>query len=190
MANRQDQASPRRASNSVPVALQREATRTTAGLRVTSPQIDADAPIPERHTEYGEGRSPALRWKPVGGARSYAVLVEDPDAPVAEPFVHWLAWNIPPDTHALPEDIRAVAEPRVPAGMRQGRNGRGGLGWFGPRPPAGDAPHHYHFQVLALDAMLDLPAGATREDLLRTIEGRVIAKGELVATSQAPPRQQ
>ncbi len=188
MANRQGQAGPR-ASNSVPVALQREATRATAGLRVTSPQIDADAPIPERHTAYGENRAPALRWKPVGGARSYAVLVEDPDAPAAEPFVHWLVWNIPADMHELPEDIRAETEPRAPAGIRQGRNDRGGIGWFGPRPPAGDAPHHYHFQVLALDAPLDLPDGATRDELLRTIDGRVLAKGELVATSQAPTQQ-
>lgn len=188
MANRQDQSGPR-ASNSVPVALQREATRATAGLRVTSPQIDANAPIPERHTAYGEGRSPALRWQAVGGARSYAVLVEDPDAPVAEPFVHWLVWNIPADMHELPEDIRADTKARAPAGIRQGRNDRGGIGWFGPRPPAGDAAHRYHFQVLALDAMVDLPDGATRDELLRTIDGRVLAKGELVATSQAPTQQ-
>lgn len=189
MANRQDQSNPRRTRQSVPIALQREATRATAGIRVTSPQLDAGASIPERHTEYGEGRAPALRWQPVGGARSYAVLVEDPDAPTAEPFVHWLAWNIPPDMHELPEDIRGDTAPRAPSGMRQGRNDRGSIGWFGPRPPAGDAPHHYHFQVLALDAMLDLEEGASRDELLRTIDGRVIAKGELVATSEAPTQQ-
>lgn len=189
MANRQERVNDRRPSNSIPVALQRDPTRASATIRVSSPQIDAHAPIPERHTEYGEGRSPALQWKPVGGARSYAVLVEDPDAPAVEPFVHWLAWNIPPDMHALPEDIRADTKPQAPAGIRQGRNGRGTVGWFGPRPPAGDRPHRYHFQVLALDAMLDLEEGATRDDLLRTIDGRVIAKGELVATSQAPTQQ-
>ena len=189
MPNRQDSSSPRRTSHSVPVALQREATRTSASIHVSSPQIDGNNPIPERHTEYGEGRSPALHWKPIGGARSYAVLVEDPDAPGPEPFVHWLVWNIPPDMHELPEDIRADTKPQPPSGIRQGRNGRGTIGWFGPRPPAGDAPHHYHFQVLALDAMLDLEDGATRDELLRTIDGRVIAKGELVATSQAPTQQ-
>jgi Raf kinase inhibitor-like YbhB/YbcL family protein len=189
MAKTQDQYNPQRAGNSVPVALQRDATRATAGIRVTSPQIDATTPIPERHTEYGEGRSPALRWQAVGGARSYAVLVEDPDAHSAEPFVHWLVWNIPPDLHELPEDIRATAKPQAPPGIRQGRNDRGTIGWFGPRPPAGDAPHHYHFQVFALDAMLDLDEGASRDELLRTIDGRVLAKGELVATSQAPTQQ-
>ena len=189
MAKSQNPSGQPRAGNTVPVALQREATRASAGIRVTSPQIDAGAPISERHTEYGEGRSPALRWQAVGGARSYAVLVEDPDAPSAEPFVHWLVWNIPPDMHELPADIRADSKPQAPAGIRQGRNDRGSIGWFGPRPPAGDAPHHYHFQVLALDAMLDLEDGATRDELLRTIDGRVIAKGELVATSQAPRQQ-
>lgn len=188
MANRQDQSRPR-ARNSVPIALQREATGATAGLRVTSPQIRADAPIPDRHTAYGEDRSPALHWQPVGGARSYAVLVEDPDAPVVEPFVHWLVWNIPADMHELAEDLRADTVPRAPAGIRQGRNDRGSIGWFGPRPPAGDAPHRYHFQVLALDAMVDLPEGATRDELLRTVDGHVLAKGELVATSQAPTQQ-
>lgn len=185
---RQNQATPQ-PGKSVPVALQHEATRTTANLSVSSPDFDADAPIPARHTDYGEGRSPALRWNAVGGVASHAVLVEDPDAPSAKPFVHWLVWNIPPDMRELPADLRADVQPRAPTGIRQGRNDSGGSGWFGPRPPAGDAPHRYHFQVFALDAMLDLPDGATREDLLAAIDGRVIAKGELVATSQAPTRQ-
>lgn len=186
---RRQESDSRSTGHSTPVALRRDATRATAGIHVTSPQIDADAPVPERHTAYGENRSPALQWQPVGGARSYAVLVEDPDAPGPEPFVHWLVWNIPPDMHGLPEDIRTDTAPRAPDGIRQGRNDRGGTGWFGPRPPAGDAPHRYHFQVLALDAMLDLPESATRDDLLATIDGRVIARGELVATSEAPAQQ-
>lgn len=185
MANRQ----PQPAGRSAPVALQHDATRTSVGIGVSSPDVEAGAAIPARHTDYGEGRSPALQWKAVGGARSYAVLVEDPDAPTDKPFVHWLAWNIPADTHALPGDIRPDAASARPAGMREGRNDHGGVGWFGPRPPAGDPPHRYHFEVLALDAMLDLDDGATREDLLASIDGRVLAKGELVATSQAPTQQ-
>ena len=189
MVNRQDQTRSRTASRSGPIALRHDATQAKAKLHVTSPDFDENGAIPERHTDYGEGRSPALRWKPVSGAHSYAVLVEDPDAPTAQPFVHWLAWNIPPDTHELPGDIRVDVASPIPAGMRQGRNDRDGIGWFGPRPPAGDPPHGYHFQVLALDAMLDLPDGATREELLANVDGHVIAKGELVATSQAPTQQ-
>jgi Raf kinase inhibitor-like YbhB/YbcL family protein len=187
MANRQDQATSQ-AGRSAPVALQHPATRTTVTMGVSSPDFDAGDAIPARHTDYGEGRSPALRWKKVGGARSYAVLVEDPDAPTDRPFVHWLAWNIPADVTALPGDIREDGASRKPATMREGRNDHGGIGWFGPRPPAGDAPHRYHFEVLALDAMLELEDGATRDDLLATIDGRVLAKGELVATSEAPMR--
>lgn len=189
MANRQDQPRSRTASRSGPIALRHGATQARAKLHVTSPDFDPDGTIPERHTDYGEGRSPALRWKPVSAAGSYALLVEDPDAPTAQPFVHWLAWNIPPDTHELPGDIRADVASPIPAGMRQGRNDHGGIGWFGPRPPEGDPPHHYHFEVLALDAMLDLPDGATREELLANVDGHVIAKGDLVGTSQAPTQQ-
>jgi Raf kinase inhibitor-like YbhB/YbcL family protein len=185
MANRQD---PHASGRSAPVALHHAATRTTVTMGVSSPDFDRGDEIPARHTDYGEGRSPALRWKAVRGARSYAVLVEDPDAPTDQPFVHWLAWNIPPDTHVLPGDIRDDGASQKPDQMREGRNDHGGIGWFGPRPPAGDPPHRYHFQVFALDAMLDLADGATREDLLATIDGRVLAKGELVATSAAPQR--
>ena len=101
MANRQEQANARLARQSAPVAMQHESTRTTGHVSVRSPDFDPGDPIPARHTDYGEGRSPALAWNPVGGARSYAVLVEDPDAPTDKPFVHWLAWNIPPDVHEL-----------------------------------------------------------------------------------------
>lgn len=168
------------------VAMRREATRTRGEIRVSSPQITAQAPIPSRHTAYGDDASPELQWNPIAGARSYALLVEDPDAPTARPFVHWLVWNIPPGPHGLPEAIETVGEPVDVKGIRQGRNDRGEIGYFGPRPPAGDPPHRYHFQVFALDRVLDLPAGATREALLDAIDGHVLAKGELVATSQAP----
>jgi Raf kinase inhibitor-like YbhB/YbcL family protein len=171
------------------VAIRRENSRTPGEIQVRSPQIRSQAPIPSRHTAYGDDISPELQWNPVDGARSYALLVEDPDAPTAQPFVHWLVWNIPPDHHGLPEAIETVGEPLDVKGIRQGRNDRGEVGYFGPRPPAGDGPHRYHFLVFALDRGLDLPAGATRDELLDAIDGHVLAKGELVATSQAPRAQ-
>ncbi len=167
------------------VAFHREQARSDGQIEVASPQIEADAAIPPRHTAYGDGRSPALRWNPVGGARSYVLLVEDPDAPKAQPFVHWLAWNIPPGVHELPEGIPAVAAPAA-AGMRQGLNDKGETGYFGPRPPRGDAPHRYHFQVFALDRTLALSDDADRDAVLTAMNGHVIAKGQLVATSAAP----
>ena len=172
-----------------PIAFQREQVRSTGEIEVGSSEIQSDAVIPAHHTDYGDGVSPTLHWNPVGGARSYVLLVEDPDAPKAEPFVHWLAWNIPPDVHELPGGIPQVAEPDAAKGMRQGLNGQGATGYFGPRPPRGDRAHHYHFQVFALDRMLALPDEASRDDVLQAMDGHVLAKGQLVATSEAPATQ-
>lgn len=171
------------------IAFQREQVRSTGEIEVGSPQIQSDAVIPARHTDYGDGVSPPLHWNPVGGARSYVLLVEDPDAPKAQPFVHWLAWNIPPGVHALPGGIPLGAEPDGARGMHQGLNGQGKAGYFGPRPPRGDRAHHYHFQVFALDRMLALPDDASRDDVLQAMDGHVLAKGQLVATSEAPAAQ-
>lgn len=171
------------------VAVRRLRTRTPRRIDVRSPGFDADAHIPLRHTAYGDDLSPPLEWDAVDGARAYALIVEDPDAPRERPFVHWLAWNIPDDSAGLPEAIETVREPVDIKGLRQGRNDRGEIGYFGPRPPAGDAPHRYHLQLFALDRELELPAGADRDALLAALDGRVIATGELVATAQAPRRQ-
>lgn len=172
-----------------PVAFQRQQSNTLGEIEVSSPQFEADAAIPSRHTAYGDGISPALHWNPVGGAISYVVLVEDPDAPRPQPFVHWLAWNIPPSVHELPENIPPSARPAAVPGMCQGLNSQGELGYFGPRPPQGDDPHHYHFQVFALDRTLALSDNAKRDDVLTAMDGHVLAKGQLVATSKAPARQ-
>jgi Raf kinase inhibitor-like YbhB/YbcL family protein len=170
-----------------PVAFQREQVQDE--IAVTSPQIQAHAAIPSRHTAYGDGISPALHWDAVDGARSHVLLVEDPDAPMPRPFVHWLAWNIPPDTHELPEGVPQTAHPDVVHGMCQGLNGQDQAGYFGPRPPRGDDPHHYHFQLFALDRTLALAEDADRDELLRAMHGHVLAKGQLVATSKAPAAQ-
>ena len=95
--------------------------------------------------------------------------------------MHWVAWNIPADVQSLGEGL-----PAPPRGMQQGRNGRDAAGYFGPRPPAGDPPHHYHFEVFALDAPLALPADADRDALVAAIGPHLIGSGELIATSQAP----
>lgn len=163
------------------VAIDRMPVASGGAIDVSSPALQAGAAIPAHYTAYGDGVSPALRWTRVDGAKTYALLVEDPDAHGPQPFVHWLAWNIPAEVQSLPEGL-----PAPPAGMRQGRNGRKATGYFGPRPPAGDPPHHYHFEVFALDAPLALPADADRDALVAAIGPHVIGSGELIATSQAP----
>ena len=117
--------------------------------------------------------------------------MEDPDAKPITPFVHWVAWNIPGSTTALPEGLQEQARLTEPPGLLQGVTSRGSVGYFGPRPPVGDPPHHYHFQLFALDTELSIPPGSDRDTLLKAMEGHVLSKGELVGTYQqtvAPPK--
>ena len=174
--------------DNVPLALARDETRAAGRLAVGSPAFTDGAPLPDANSDYGGRASPPLRWSAAPGARSYVLLVEDPDGG-RHPVIHWTAWNIP--APALPEALPTRDRLDAPGveGLMQGVSSRGTTGWYGPRPPVGDPPHHYHFQVLALDRMLDLPLGATRDDILRAAAGHVLAKGETVATFQrtTPP---
>ena len=175
----------------VPLALQRKETGSKGGVTVESPAIQPGSAIPAKHSEYKDGLSPPLSWTAIPGARSYAIVMEDPDAKPITPFVHWVAWNIPGNVTSLPEGLQEQMRLTVPHGLMQGKTSRGSVGYYGPRPPVGDPPHHYHFQVLALDTLLDLPPGADRDQLLAAAKGHVIAKGELVGTYQqtvAPPK--
>lgn len=135
-----------------------------------------------KHSEYADGVSPWLTWTAVPGARSYALVMEDPDAASVQPFVHWGAWNIPTLVTLLPEELHEQLRLTDPPGLMQGRTSRDTIGYLGPRPPAGDPPHRYHFLVLALDRELDLPFGTTRDELLAAVQGRVLDRAELVGT--------
>ena len=161
-------------------------------LTVSSKAIHAGQPINPKYSNYHGNTVPDLQWSPgPARTRSYAVLVEDPDAPPAQPFVHWVIANVPADAHSLPAG-RATggAQPREakagrPNTVIDGTNGANTVGWFGPRPPQGDPPHHYHFEVFALDRMLPLRAEATtRASVVTAMAGHVLAKGEFVATYQ------
>ena len=178
-----------RGSN-VPLALQRQETRATSQQRpgVAAAAFRPGGAIPREHSEYGLGISPALSWTAVPGAQAYAIVMEDPDAANPKPVVHWVAWNIPAGTTQLPAGLqeRDRLTGTTLDGMMQGATSHGSVGWYGPRPPKGDRPHHYHFQLLALDGMLDLPLGATRDQLLAAARGHVLATGELVGTYAEP----
>jgi Raf kinase inhibitor-like YbhB/YbcL family protein len=173
----------------MPLALARPEARASgsAPLTVGADAFTANGAIPREHSEYGLGISPALNWSSVPNAASYAILAEDPDGS-SKPVVHWVAWNVPAGTTRLPAGLqerdRLSGGPLE--GIMQGASGRGTVGWYGPRPPKGDTPHHYHFQVLALDRQLDLPLGATRDQLLAASAGHVIATGDLVGTYAEP----
>lgn len=176
--------------NNVPLAKDRPETAATAQLNVSSSAFANGAMMPQKYSEYADGVSPPLSWGAVAGARSYAVIAEDPDAP-NKPFVHWLAWNIPPMVTMLPEGVQEQPRLTEPEGVLQGKTTRGSVGYMGPKPPPGDPAHRYHFQVFALDTMLDVPFGADRDQLLAAMKGHVIGKGEVMgkyAQKVKPPK--
>ena len=163
--------------------------RDPRGVTVTLPAQTVDGRFEDRHTAYHDNLSPPVEWAPVEGAETYALIVEDPDAPRELPFVHWLAWNIPGEATALPEGVSNTAHPVTPQGLTQGKNDNGSYGWFGPRPPAGHGVHRYYFQIFALDAPLEMGANTPLEELVNALKAHTIAEGQMVATYEAPTAQ-
>lgn len=148
---------------------------------VTSPAFTQGSPIPSKYTCDGQDVSPPLRWGGVPqGARGLALISDDPDAPRGT-WVHWVMYSIPTSVAELPEGV--PAEDTTPQGARQGVNDSRKVGYSGPCPPRG-SPHRYFFKLYALDIELDLSPGATKQDLLRAMEGHVIAEGQLIGTYQ------
>ena len=163
--------------------LARAGERSQAKLGVSSSSFGEGQPIPSRYAG-PNGVSPALAWTGLPpGTREVAVLCEDPDAPFPKPFVHWVVYGLAPTTTNLPEGL--PRDPHLPVGGTQGKNSTHGLGYTGPKPPPGHGVHHYHFEVFALDAPVDLPPEADREDLISAMKGHVLALGEVVGTYEA-----
>mgnify|MGYP000219930702 CR=1 FL=1 len=146
-------------------------------MSLTSPAFANGATIPRRHSCDGEDLSPALAWSGVPeNARSLFLICEDPDAPGGV-FRHWAAYNIPPDMTGLDESFSPHSQE---AGIRQAVNDFGKVGYGGPCPPRRDKPHHYHFQLYALDAVLDdVPSSATCAEALRRAQPHVLETVEL-----------
>ena len=160
-----------------------------APIALRSTAFDDGEPIPKPYAAERQNISPPLEWEAgPEGTRSYALIVDDPDAPVPNPpFTHWVAYDIPADVTALREGVPGTPRLPEPEGMLQGPNDRGSSGWYGMRPPIGDPAHAYHFQLFALDRVLDLPHGASRAEVIDAMRGHVLAVGELVGTYRRPP---
>ena len=140
-------------------------------MKISSPAFQEGGTIPEKFSKNGQNANPELRIEGAPAeAKSLALIVDDPDAPVGL-FTHWLVWNIDPKT-------TEIAENGVPKGALQGTNDFPGRGYDGPQPPSGT--HRYYFKIFALDRMLDLKSGAKRREVDAAIRGHVIAKGELM----------
>jgi len=150
-------------------------------IQITSAAFAGGQPIPAKYTCQGSDISPPLQWTNApANAKSFALICDDPDAPVGT-WVHWVLYDLPPSASELPED---VAKTQTFAGnAKQGVNDFRRVGYGGPCPPPGK-PHRYFFKLYALDAMLDLEPGATKKDLLEAMEGHVLAEGQLMGTYQ------
>ncbi len=150
-------------------------------IELTSTAFADGDKIPARYTCDGENVSPPLAWgEPPPQTRSFALIVDDPDAPVGV-FTHWVIFNIPSDARKLEEAIPTGEQ--LPSGALQGKNGFGKLGYAGPCPPR-DSPHHYRFIIYALDKPLELPPGISKKDLLQAMEGHILAQGQLTGVYQ------
>ena len=144
-----------------------------ADPELTSTAFADGAKIPVQYTGDGKDVSPPLAWSFLpNGTRSIALVVHDPDAPSGD-FTHWVAWNIDPEPGGLSEGESAPAE---------GANGRGETGYMGPSPPPGHGPHRYFHELHALDSVLNLEPGASREQLESALDGHELAATQLVGT--------
>lgn len=138
-------------------------------MNLQSPAFSRGEAIPDRYSHDGGNASPPLTWEDVpGNAKSLALIVDDPDAPNGT-FIHWVVYNIPTSTNELAE---GASEQQSIGEARQGKNSFGEIGYGGPKPPSGT--HRYFFHLYALDSAIELPPGASREQLAAAMRGHKI----------------
>jgi Raf kinase inhibitor-like YbhB/YbcL family protein len=139
------------------IVLAGAASAGAAQMSLTSPDIKPGARIADEQVANimgcpGKSISPALNWSGAPkGTKSFALSVYDPDAPTGSGFWHWVVFNIPADATSLPKNAGDPKAALMPAGAVQSRNDASMPGYLGPCPPKGDKPHHYHFQLFAVD---------------------------------------
>ncbi|UCE03300.1 MAG: YbhB/YbcL family Raf kinase inhibitor-like protein [Candidatus Latescibacterota bacterium] len=144
-------------------------------ILITSTAFDAGTRIPRDYTGEGRDVSPPLAWENIpDGTQELALICDDPDAPVAEPWVHWVLYKLPPTLTHLSEGDHG--------GGTEGFNDFRRIGYGGPMPPPGHGTHRYYFKLYALDAPIALDPGATKKELLAAMQGHILAQGELIGT--------
>jgi Raf kinase inhibitor-like YbhB/YbcL family protein len=145
-------------------------------LKLTSTAFEEGGMIPAEYTCDGPNISPPLAWSGVpDGAKTLALIADDPDAPRGT-WVHWVVYQIPPTEKGLPENV--PARDTLDNGARQGTNDFKKTAYGGPCPPSGT--HRYFFKLYALDADLNLPPGATKDQLLKAMDTHTLAEGQLM----------
>lgn len=164
----------------------------TSSFRLQSGDFESGEAIPTRcaYPPEGQNRAPHLRIiQPPKGTAEMALIVDDPDAPSPEnprpegPWVHWLLYGIPPQVTEIHPAMPGKEQLEDLQWARQGTNDFGEIGYGGPLPPPGPE-HRYIFRLYALDRSLDLPSGASKQELLDAMDGHIIETTELIGTYQ------
>lgn len=149
-----------------------------ANFELKSSAFRNNEPIPGRYTCDGEDVNPLLEIKNAPeNAKSLVLIVDDPDATGGVTWDHWLLFNIDPRT-------QYIAEGSVPSGALQGKNSWGRANYGGPCPPRGAKTHRYMFKLYALDTQLDLPEGASKQEIEKAMEGHIIDRATLIGLYQ------
>jgi Raf kinase inhibitor-like YbhB/YbcL family protein len=144
---------------------------TQSVMQITSASFENNKAIPSRYTCDGTDINPPLAFSKVPAeAKSLALIVDDPDAPVGD-WVHWTLWNIDPKT-------TEIAENTVPVGAIQGTTDSGKPGWGGPCPPSGT--HRYQFKIYALDTVISLPTTAKKADIEKAMQRHILDQAMLI----------
>lgn len=142
-------------------------------MTITTTAINNNDEIDQRYTGEGEDVNPPLTFSQIpDGTESLALIMDDPDAPNGT-FTHWVLYDMNPATLQITED-------QLPAGAKVGMNDFGRVDYGGPMPPSGT--HRYYFKLYALDTMLNLPEGTSRNDLEQAMEDHIIETAELMGT--------
>ena len=143
---------------------------------LTSPEFVHEEAIPAKFSCDGEDISPILEWTdPPAGTQSFALIMDDPDAPGGL-WVHWVLFNLPPDARSLPEAV--PTGPTLDDGSSHGRNSWGRMEYGGPCPPSGT--HRYFFKLYALDTVIEADPGRSNTQLLDLIDGHILAEAQLM----------
>ncbi|NIM94989.1 MAG: YbhB/YbcL family Raf kinase inhibitor-like protein [Anaerolineales bacterium] len=145
-------------------------------MQFRSTAFSSGKEIPEQYTCDGEDISPPFFWgDPPPGTQSFVIILDNPDATTERGWVHWILFNIPGEERSLPEAVPPI--PELEDGSLHGVNSEEWLRYVGPCPPF---TQRYSFRLYALDTLLDLAAGANKEEIKQAMEGHILAQGELM----------
>jgi len=153
----------------------------TVPFAISSANFENGGQIPRQFTCDGADVSPQLSWTDApAGTKSFALIADDPDAPVGT-WTHWVIFDLPARLTSLPQGVPKADD--VPGGGHQGRNDFRKVGYGGPCPPPGK-PHRYFFKLYAMDRMLGLKPGCSKQDLEQALQGHVLGNAELIGRYQ------